>query len=63
MITHVLYEKIFSKNINESDKFCGNFFAKFLINFVSTNVILDKNILKVCFEQFTGKKHTLRGHP
>ena len=32
---------IFSKNIDESDKFCGDFFAKILIGFVSTNVILN----------------------
>ena len=32
---------IFSKNIDGSYKFCGDFFAKFLIGFVSTNVILN----------------------
>ena len=32
---------IFSKNIDESDKFCGDFFAKFLIGFASMNIILN----------------------
>ena len=27
---------IFSKNIDESDKFCGDFFANILLGFVST---------------------------
>ena len=32
---------IFSKNIDELDKFCGDFFTKILIGFVSMNVILN----------------------
>ena len=32
---------IFSKNVDESDKFSVDFFAKLLIGFVSTNVILN----------------------
>ena len=32
---------IFSKNIDKLGKFCGNFFGKNLIGFVSMNVILN----------------------
>ena len=51
---HVLIIRlIFSKNIDESDKFCRNFFAKNLINFVSSNVLQ----FNLCSSP--EKKHTL----
>ena len=37
----LLIRLIFSKNIDESNKFFGNFFAKILFVFLSTNVKLN----------------------